>query len=350
MPVYKDFPDQSTPLNAANLNLLVQPENPAPVLLAPAKTKWAKQEVIAPPTTTGATVDIFTATGQGIVWSIWTALAAGGFGVDGRLQVFVDGEADPSIDIDFGTLFLLHNEAGNQAGGFSCWTPHWHGESYGGASVAYSGRLGLPIPYSNGITIRMMNPNAVGTGNNSTYWQVIHSPGVTTPYRLKSYGHSWAGGSATTACPGGAATPAAGSDQALADIVPGTGKSNWLAWYGMCETPGIGGGLFNGNQTYLERNVQITVDGEGTPSILSSGTEDFFFGSFYWQLRNHDSNGVAVASGANEPGGTCNEGLDVLALCNGFRFETELKMDLLTEAAVTTGHTMSWVLLYYSAI
>jgi hypothetical protein len=312
--------------------------------LAPAKTKMAKQERLPASSGANTSTTIFTATGAGVVRNLWCAVQANVFSLDGRLQILVDGEASPSIDIDFGTLFLFHNEGYQQAGGFALSTAHWHGEVPGGSTPQISGWLGFPIPYSNGITIRMLNPTGVSVGaTNLSWWEVTYQPDIVLPYRLKSFGHSQAapGASATTACPAGSVTVTSGATQSLADISPG--KAGWLAWIGLCEKS-------TSSYSYLERNVQITVDSEGTPAFVSSGTEDLFFGSFYYQARKSQSTGVAVATAVNQTAGTGNQGLDVLALCDGIRFDSRLQVDLLTEAQVVTDHTMAWLLLYYTAI
>ncbi len=39
---------------------------------------------------------------------------------------------------------------------------------------------------------------------------------------------------------------------------------------------------YNQNDTVMEGNVEVYLDGEGTPSLQSSGTEDWFYGAWYW--------------------------------------------------------------------
>jgi len=106
------------------------------------------------------------------------------------------------------------------------------------------------------------------------------------------------------------------------------------------------------NNTYMERNHALFVDGEGTASIQSSGVEDFFQGGFYFSTLSGYSTPTTMLTTGSNPDYTYNIGLDLLQLFGGVLFTSELKivLDIFASkaATVTTGCTMSFVGLYYS--
>ena len=85
-----------------------------------------------------------------MIYGLQVGLEGGYFGQDGRLQIFVDGEAIPSIDVDLGTVFCGHYDARTSTLG-PIHSMHIMSDYYGSARPsAMSGMFRYPIPYSNG--------------------------------------------------------------------------------------------------------------------------------------------------------------------------------------------------------
>jgi hypothetical protein len=102
--------------------------------------------------------------------------------------------------------------------------------------------------------------------------------------------------------------------------------------------------------TYLERNVTLAVDGESTPAIQTSGTEEFFFGGGYYESSPGYSTPWAMITAANNANATVDQGLDLLTLCGGVPFASAFVWALGTEAAVQAAHQMSYCALYYKNV
>lgn len=295
--------------------------------LAPQKTKWENNSG-AGPATNGASVTLHTLTNQGILRAFWIACGAT-TAKDVRLQITADGAGSPDVDIDLGTLFLLHNSYTNF---FQYSTQHWHSELSG---TNFSGFLRFPMPFSSGLTIKLVGTAAHGAWN---YWsQAIYQPltssAAVPAYRMKSQGVRQSS----------AVTVAQASAYNFFDVTPANG--GYLVWMGMEERSSPAN---TASWSYLERNVQLTVD--TSADIVSSGTEDFFLGSFYYQSDTGYDTPASAITEAGRPTYVTNQGLDLLALCGGVKFNSELKADLLTEAAVVVDHTMSWVALYLQGV
>lgn len=93
-----------------------------------AKVQTAVLENVATPAS-GAATTLFTATGAGVVRSVWVTINAGTnpLGYDSRLQVYTDGKSAPDFDVDLGTLFLTHLDA--HLTGTKVSTTYIHGQS-----------------------------------------------------------------------------------------------------------------------------------------------------------------------------------------------------------------------------
>jgi hypothetical protein len=296
-------------------------------LLAQAPVKMAKVDAIACPSI-GNSVNLLNVTGSGTVNAIWLTVDAAGFTYDGRLQVIVDGEGSPSIDIDLGTLFLAHWNAGTN--GEICSTLHMHSES--DAYAQLSGVIRFPIPYASSIVIRLFNTATAALGTNKIWSNIIYTPNITAPYRLKSNGVTYANKVSVAAA-------ATATFFTLSNAAGG-----WLVWFGLVEAE-----LSAANNTYLERTFAAYIDGEGSPSILTSGTEDFFLGSNYYGAgsRNYFSTPWTMITNITDTTANVCHGIDLLAYCGGYKFSSSLKLDLQTDVDTTNSHKMSYVGLYY---
>lgn len=108
------------------------------------------------------------------------------------------------------------------------------------------------------------------------------------------------------------------------------------------------------DSTYLERNIAYYVDGEGSPSIEATGTEDIFTAGWYFSSLLND-NGlfgsrpwVALASLDKTVQTSVAAAFDHLAYSGGIPFNDNLRIDLETEGAVLVDHSYGFCGLFYT--
>lgn len=314
-------------LSASTKNVLAQTPSRVPQPLR----KLAAGRTVRTPISRGTipaggslTIYSDTAGTSGIVNSIWMTASPSAIVNNIHMQVFVDGEIVPSIDVDLGTIFLGH--LGAAAAKFLWSTQHMHGE--GGQNDSVGGTVRFPVPYSTGCIIKLVN---VSTTAVQSYTQVDAVKGVDLPYRLRS------------ACiPQSLARTLTAAAVDTMFSTP-TGSAGWLIWLGyVASTTGA-------NESYLERNIELTFDGEATAAVVSTGGEDFFLGSFYFQNRQAYSGPDAAVSyhSASNPAQTL-VGLDALERWGGFSFQSALLGKLTTKAECNVGHTYGMVALFYA--
>lgn len=279
-------------------------------------------------TTVGAstTVTLASITGSGIVQSIWMAIRNdSGTPValvyDGVVEIYVDGEASPSITSDFGTM-ALNAFATHAFGTFGC--EHIYTES---SNSGTTDRLGFtfryPIPYSTSLEVKLRNPT---TSTGVAFIQVAYDDTASSTMRLKSSGVTYLN----------KVTLASGDTRDLIDI---TG-AGWLAHLAI-----VGKGA--SNRSWMERNIEAYVDGEATASYTSTGLEDWFHGSFYYHDRNTFGNPWMMVGANENTGYRVTQAIDLLKLYGGLRYSTGLRLHLATEANCTTSADLAWLALYY---
>jgi hypothetical protein len=293
-------------------------------LIRTGQRRMLRQEEIAGPAA-GTSRTIFDVSGAGIVDVLWLTFAdVVSATFDMRIRVYVDGEAVPRMDVDASTLFMYTR--GDRLPARMLTTQHVTGHCGGTASpTAASGTLRLPMPYSDGVRVELLNPSSRSGGR--VWAQLVHSPGAASPWRLNSRGRTW-----TSRVALGAADTYRFLD------LPGDGV---LVWHY------IGGGLAS-NWTWLERDILITVDGAASPTYVTSGLEDWFLGAHYF-LNQPYSRPDAAAHASSGLGHHANAAVDLLAAHGGIPWRSRLVMDLDTEPRVTSGHQMAWVALYYTS-
>jgi hypothetical protein len=136
-------------------------------------------------------------------------------------------------------------------------------------------------------------------------------------------------------------TRSASSTTTLAQITGGPGSIVFHSFVG-----GIGAA----NLSWLERNFAITVDGEPTPQIVATGTEDWFDSGWYFNGRRDYNTSFHSYVGTNQPAGNTNAvgmATDLWSKWGGVPFTTSAVIKSLPEPACTTGDTLCWCLLYY---
>lgn len=262
--------------------------------------------------------------GSGVINAIWLAIQQGNMLRDSVLRVYVDGEATPSIQFDLGTMGLGFTTTAGTS-----WTNHvWLGRSAGGTSAG-AFMLRFPIPYSVSIKIDLYNP----TAQSGFIWtQVFDMPNLILPLRLKSVNVSYLN-----------KTTILNTDNIIYQFFNLTGIEGWLIWHSFM-LDGVS------NSSCLESDVNIYVDGEETPSISSTGTEDWFTDSFYF-------NGTAASvpwrllSVVDWTNYKFTVGIDLMEFLGGIYFTKGVKAEFdTTESAMTTDFDMAYTWLYYQKV
>jgi len=254
--------------------------------------------------------------GSGVVTSVWVAAGTSSAGKDLILAVYVDGEEDPAISVDLGTLFGSHYATSGD----------WHCDHVQGSAnnTALGGTFTFPMPYGDGIRVEIQNPTA---GAILTFGQVVYSDEQPPGYRLRSAGST-------------RLAPDAVAQAATFEFMDIEG-AGWLVYNSIAGDGATA-------STWLERDVEVHIDGEVTPSFAATGLEDWFGGSWYWYGRQFVSSPYAFVA-VNDTASTYRTctAVDLLKWYQGIRFNESVRMVLGTEGNVTTDHTMAWCTLYY---
>ncbi len=290
----------------------------------------------------GDSLTLATLTGEGIIQMAWVTLEDGDLAWNGRLQIFVDGETVPSIDVDLGTLFLTHLDAHSGTGG-SISTEHIQSAPYGsGRPGAMSGGLLFPVPYGDGAVVKIFAPpgcTATGVAS-AAYGQVVYRPGATSNYRLRSRNTTWLNKDHYDAL-----------DQIYFFDSPN--NKGILVWHSFAAQG-------DDNYSYLERCQWVAVDGEIvapsgpyniiTTNFSASGGEDLFLTGWYFvgMSKIFGQKWAALGTSNNENLTTV-VGFDFLAAYGGIPFENEIRMgwSLKNPTYLTSGHDQAWCALFY---
>lgn len=266
---------------------------------------------------------LFQDAGPGVVESLWMAIGGGNTcTLDGRIRIY--NGSDLNVDIDLGTLLVTHWGANGVFG-----NEH--------ISVDYNGNLGFlftfPIPYGPaGIRIAYYNING---GENAIIYSMVTSRVLSTDLgkRLRCQGRRYADQRVTRT---------AAAVTTLADI---TGNPGALVYHSQV------GGDAAANDSWMERNIAVTVDGVKT--IESSGTEDWFDSAWYFNQRKNYDVSPHTFVGTDKPSFNVHVvgmATDFWTKYGGIPWTTSCKVEALTESAVVTGDTLSWCILYYQNV
>lgn len=216
--------------------------------------------------------ELFSYQGHGCLTHMWFG---GEFQNDAytRIRVYVDGETKASIDME---LFL------GTGIGFGDETAPWGSEKMGKTGGGDSVYNTYHIPF--GKSVRVTGQLAPGTVGKPLFWWIIRGTenlpvqlgGVTLPdtARLKLY-----------RVENHLAQPL--EEVALCDV-PGAGAlyQVTIAAKGTRHTENTK------NNGFMEGCVRAYFNGEKTPTLLSSGFEDYFLGTYYF---NRGRYGTAIA-------------------------------------------------------
>lgn len=269
--------------------------------------------------------------GPGNVVSLWMALGGGNMpALDARLRVFYDGSPSPSIDIDFGTLLATHWGAGAAYGSHSC--AHVHVE-INSNNYNTGFLITFPMPFGSHIRIAYYNPS-------TSQQAVIYSMAT---YALTSTDE--AGGKRLrhqgARLIDQAVTRAAGDVTTLANI---SGGGGWIVYHSQV------GGMGASNDSWMERNFSIQVDGEPTAQIVATGSEDWYDSAWYFNQWADYNTSVHSYVGTDKPSAqphAVGMATDLWSKWGGVPFQSSALMQAQTEPACTTGDTLCWCVLYY---
>lgn len=259
----------------------------------------------------------------GVVESLWMAVGGGNTCVlDGRIRIY--NGTDLNVDIDLGTLLCTHWGANGVFGN-------------GRISVDYNGNLGFlftfPVPFgTSGMRIAYYNINA---GENAIIYSMVSYRYLATDYakRLRCKGKRYADQKVARA---------AGSVTTLADI---TGNPGTLVYHSQV------GGDAAANDSWMERNIAVTVDGVRT--IESSGTEDWFDSAWYFNQRKNYKVSPHSFVGTDLPSfnpHVVGMATDLWSKHGGIPWTVSCKVEALSEQGCTTADTLSWCILYYQDV
>lgn len=145
------------------------------------------------------------------------------------------------------------------------------------------------------------------------------------------------------------ATRQPGDVTTFANIQGGPGNIVWHAYVGGVDAAAITPGSSN-NDSWLERDVSVAVDGETTPGIVSSGTEDWYDSGWYYEGWKDFQTSVYSYVGTDKPSAQphcVGQVTDLLGKWRGIPFNTGAVMKAETEPACVTGDRYSFAILYY---
>ena len=275
---------------------------------------------------------IFDKTGSGAVPLLW--IAHGGWCpmYECGLKVTVDGAV--VADVNMATLWAFMHYWTNP------WNPrigyHWtrhlelniadHYPDYG--APGYSVVFRFPIFYGSSCRIEVTNPTNYDTG--LLYAQVFYTEDYTLPYRLHIDGYDW---DYTT--------------DSGRQIVGGQ-TSDLLSISGeglLCHHSMVAGK--QGAFTFLESDVEVYVDGESSPSIKSTGFEDWFLSGWYFigaLASGYSSPTNMVVVRKESPDWWIGVAVDFAEAYNGIAFNNQLDVKL--DCSETAGFEMGYAFVY----
>lgn len=268
--------------------------------------------------------------GAGCVRSVWMAVGGGNNPtLDARLQVFYDGDATPGLDMDLGTLLATH--WGGQ--GHSLDVDHVHVEmNTDNHTLGFL--LTFPMPFGSGARVVYHYP-AGHQQTASVYSMVAYTLGDADPgQRLRSQGYRH----------DQRVTRAIGDENTLMRTTKsGPGSVVYTSYVGGMDTTGA-------NLSWLERDFAFYVDGETTPSIRTTGTEDTVDSAWYFTGAANQTLGRHSFLGALQPPAQpycAAMATDWWSKWGGIPFRSTCELQVLTEDAVSTGDTFCACVLYY---
>ncbi len=210
--------------------------------------------------------------GPAIVTNFWMACDFPDKRRQTPVRIYFDDHNTPDIEGWTGEIFGCgFNEPANFRGQFLGVTnskESGEGSGYNG----FSGYLRVPMPYYNSIRVDIQNTSA----SNGMCWMMLeklpmdpnrlYCIGLQPGMHLKTYGYGQAGNKTSY------------SEVVLLDTNEPTVLAGVFQFFDNSIASGGGGNFY-----YLEGDHRIYYNGSGTPSYRSSGSEDFYHSSWYFQ-------------------------------------------------------------------
>ncbi|HAH23945.1 MAG TPA: hypothetical protein DCL77_09350 [Prolixibacteraceae bacterium] len=214
----------------------------------------------------GEKITLMDVKGAGVIDHIWITIApeaAKASRNDIILRMYWDGNTFPSVESPIGPFFGNGwNETYNFVSAPLTVSPGW-GKSY----VCY-----FAMPFANGAKIEI--ENQTGAKIESFYFNIDYTEMPTLPENSGRF-HAWYNHELTEALPGGenewgtlgetGKNPTGKDNYVFADI-KGKGQFVGVNYYVNCPTP----------MWYGEGDEMVFIDGDTTPTLNGTGTEDFF--------------------------------------------------------------------------
>lgn len=287
----------------------------------------SRQEGVSLPP--GGTLDLAALTGAGTIVEVFLAVGSTGTSgpYDSILTVTTDGRPSPDWQSDLGTLFV--SQFGQNLN--SQWSSdHAHVEiQTGGTAVGYT--FTLPMPYRGGASVSLFN----STPDTLTLWtQVVYALDDPAPVRLRGQNRTWPNRLGVRAV-----------DPARLLTAPTGG--GWLAWLSLIGQGNSGIG--SASLGWMERNLEYTTDGATSPQWASTGLEDVFGGSFYFQGRQGFGMPWAMVGAVDTVRRVGAMAVDLVRLYGGMRFDCGMRLDLAAQPGAVD-HQQSWAALYYEDV
>lgn len=210
--------------------------------------------------------------GPCLVTNFWIAVDFAGKRRQSPIRIYFDDGNEPDIEGWTGDLFACGpNEPANFRGEFAGVTNSQE-SGEGSGYAGFSGYLRLPMPYYESIRIDVQNP----TASNGLCWMMLerlpidpnrlYSMGLKPGMYLKTYGYGQDGNKEHY------------SEIALLDTNEPTILAGVFQY--IDNSTAAGGG---NNFKYLEGDHRIYYGGNSIPAYRSSGAEDFYHSSWYFQ-------------------------------------------------------------------
>lgn len=214
----------------------------------------------------GQKVTIFDVKGAGVINHIWITISPAAEALsrnDIILRMYWDGNSFPSVEAPIGPFFGNGwTETYNFVSAPLAVSPGW-GKSY----VCY-----FSMPFANGARIEIENQSGVEI--NAFYFNIDYVEMEKLPGDCGRF-HAWFNHEVTEALPDGenewstlgpqGKNPTGANNYVFADI-KGKGQFVGVNYYVNCPT----------TMWYGEGDEMVFIDGETSPSVVGTGTEDFF--------------------------------------------------------------------------
>jgi len=193
----------------------------------------------------------------------------------------------------------------------------------------------FPIYYSSGFKAVLTNPR--GRTDFLSFSQIFYTEDFTLPYRLHIGGYNWT------------YYPEGGIDEGKLiiggqknDLLSISGEG-LLAYFSMVVDASDAGGSF------IENDVEVYVDNESSPSIKSTGLEDWFLSGWGWiaaDQSHYSSPTQYVAVKKGDPDHLLGAAVDLAEAYNGIAFNNklDLKIDVTDWPA---NFEMGYAVIYY---